>query len=117
MGDCGDFPGLSLGLVGEDGSLDHTTGRLRFVDGAGATVHEVAPEAYGNVIRETLPGDSYMKPTECTDRRCIALPGRPAGPPEGCPLQGCPAGGTGPSILSWRTGRCLHQFSATTRPV
>ena len=65
MGACPDFPGLSLGLVGEDECLDHTTGRLRFMDGAGATVQEAAAPDYGNFIRETLPGDSYMKPTEC----------------------------------------------------
>jgi len=29
-------------------------------------VGEVGPEAYGDVIRETVAGDSYMKPTECT---------------------------------------------------
>lgn len=66
MGICGAFPGLSLGLVGPDGALDHLAGRLRFVDGAGAIVGEVSPEAYGDVIRETIAGDSYMKPTECT---------------------------------------------------
>jgi NAD-reducing hydrogenase large subunit len=66
MGDCGAFPGLSLGLVGQDGALDHLSGRLRFVDGAGAIVSEVAQKAYGDVIRETIAGDSYMKPTECT---------------------------------------------------
>jgi NAD-reducing hydrogenase large subunit len=66
MGDCGAFPGLCLGLVGQDGCLDHLSGRLRFVDGAGAIVHEDAPEAYGEVIRETIAGDSYMKPTECS---------------------------------------------------
>ena len=66
MGACGAFPGLSLGLVGQDGTLDHLSGRLRFVDGAGAITAEVAPEAYGDVIRETVAGDSYMKPTECT---------------------------------------------------
>jgi NAD-reducing hydrogenase large subunit len=66
MGDCGVFPGLSLGLVGQDGALDHLSGRLRFVDGAGAIVSEVAQKAYGDVIRETIAGDSYMKPTECT---------------------------------------------------
>jgi NAD-reducing hydrogenase large subunit len=35
------------------------------VDEAGAKVRDVSPEAYGEAIRETLPGDSYMKPTEC----------------------------------------------------
>jgi len=66
MGDCGDFPSLFLGMVGQDGSLDHLTGRLRFVDAAGAIVSEVESAAYGEVIRETVPGDSYMKPTVCT---------------------------------------------------
>ena len=65
MGGCEEFPGLSLGLVGEDGALGYTTGRLRFVDGSGATVHEAAAAEYDGAIRETLPGDSYMKPTEC----------------------------------------------------
>jgi NAD-reducing hydrogenase large subunit len=66
MGYCGVFPSLFLGLVGQDGALDHLGGRLRFVDGAGAIVREVAPEDFGDVIRETIAGDSYMKPTECT---------------------------------------------------
>jgi NAD-reducing hydrogenase large subunit len=66
MGDGGVFPGSCLGLVGEDGALDYLTGRLHFVDEAGTTVREVAPEDYGDVIRETVAGDSYMKPTECT---------------------------------------------------
>ncbi len=57
--------GLSLGLVDGDGNLDHLTGRLRFVDHSGVTIEEVAPEEYGSAIRETVAGDSYMKPTEC----------------------------------------------------
>jgi NAD-reducing hydrogenase large subunit len=63
MGACGDFPSLFLGLVGADGCLDHCGGRLRFVDQTGSIVREVAPEAYGDVIRETRAGDSYLKPT------------------------------------------------------
>ena len=66
MGTCGDFPGLFLGLIGEDGCLDYTGGRLRFVDDAGAIVCDVSPEAYDGAIREITPGDSYMKATECT---------------------------------------------------
>ena len=65
MGAGGVFPGLSLGLVGQDGVLDHLSGRLRFVDGTGERVSEVAPEVFGRVLRETIAGDSYMKPTEC----------------------------------------------------
>jgi NAD-reducing hydrogenase large subunit len=66
MGDYGSFTGLSLGLVGQDGALDYLTGCLRFMDGTGAIAREAAPEAYGDVIRETSAGDSYLKPTECT---------------------------------------------------
>jgi NAD-reducing hydrogenase large subunit len=65
MGDCGDFSSLFLGLVGEAGCLDYAAGRLRFVDDTGVTVSDVAVEAYGEVICETMPGDSFMKPTEC----------------------------------------------------
>jgi NAD-reducing hydrogenase large subunit len=66
MGGGGVFPGLSLGLVGGDGTLDYLSGRLRFVGGDGVLIHEDEPEAYGDVLRETIAGDSYMKPTECT---------------------------------------------------
>lgn len=64
MGDCCNFPSLFLGLIGDDGCLDHAGGRLRFVDRSGATVRELASEEYAEAIRESLPGDSYMKPTE-----------------------------------------------------
>ena len=65
MGACGEFPGLLLGLVDDDGCLDYLSGKLRFVDGAGDAVRELRAERYGDGLRETLPGDSYMKPTEC----------------------------------------------------
>jgi NAD-reducing hydrogenase large subunit len=65
MGDCGDFSSLFLGLMGADGCLDYTVGRLRFVDDMGVTVCDEEPEAYGKVLRETLPGAGYMKPTQC----------------------------------------------------
>jgi NAD-reducing hydrogenase large subunit len=65
MGASDAFPGFSLGLVGEDGTPDHPGGRLRFVDEAGMIVREAAPEEYGDVLRETVAGDSFMKPTEC----------------------------------------------------
>jgi NAD-reducing hydrogenase large subunit len=64
MGACDEPQGLSLALVDGDGNLDHLTGRLRYVDHAGALIDEVAPEAYGRALRETVAGDSYMKPTE-----------------------------------------------------
>jgi NAD-reducing hydrogenase large subunit len=65
MGGCDELHGLFLGLVDGDGDLDHLAGRLRFVDQSGMTVDEVAPEDYGSAIRETVAGDSYIKPTEC----------------------------------------------------
>ncbi|QEM69631.1 Ni/Fe hydrogenase subunit alpha [Geobacter sp. FeAm09] len=66
MGPCGDFPSLFLGLVGGGGCLDHYEGRLTFVDAAGGTVGDLAPEGYAAAIRETVAHDSYLKPTECT---------------------------------------------------
>ncbi|HEY3308388.1 MAG TPA: Ni/Fe hydrogenase subunit alpha [Desulfuromonadaceae bacterium] len=63
MGDGGDFESLFLGLVSEAGALDYTSGMLHFVDGNGATVQELSPVNYGEVIYETVTGDSYMKPT------------------------------------------------------
>jgi NAD-reducing hydrogenase large subunit len=65
MGGCEAFHGFSLGLAGEDDTPNRPGGRLRFVDEAGAIVREAAPEEYGEVLRETIAGDSYMKPTEC----------------------------------------------------
>ena len=64
MGDCCAFPSLLLGLVDDDGCLDYCGGRLRFVVGSGAVVRELQAECYGEALRETPPGDSYMKPTE-----------------------------------------------------
>ena len=66
MGEYGDFTSLFLGLVGEDGCLDHYDGRLRFVDADGVTMREIAPEAYATAISETMTEDSYLKPTSCT---------------------------------------------------
>ena len=70
MGVMSESQGLYLGLVDADGNLDHLTGRLRFVDNAGAMIDEVAPEVYDSTIRETVAGDSYMKPTECLVGNC-----------------------------------------------
>lgn len=62
LGDGGDFASLFLGLVSDGGTLEYTSGRLRFVDGKGI-VRELAPADYGEVIHETVTGESYMKPT------------------------------------------------------
>jgi NAD-reducing hydrogenase large subunit len=66
MGDCANFPSQFLGLVGVDGRLDYTTGRLRFTDASGVTLRDAAPEGYAEMLCETTSGDSYMKPVECT---------------------------------------------------
>jgi len=65
MEECPEPAGLSLGLAAGDGCLDHLAGSLRFVGENGETVAELPPEEYGGAIRETVAGDSYMKPTEC----------------------------------------------------
>ena len=64
MGECPEPVCLSLGLVGEDGCLDHLTGRLRFVEATGQAIAELSPDEYNRGICETVAGDSYMKPTE-----------------------------------------------------
>jgi NAD-reducing hydrogenase large subunit len=58
----GNFPSLFLGLVGEDGSLEHYDGRLRIVDAVGATVVDgVPPSRYQEVIEEAVEPWSYLK--------------------------------------------------------
>jgi NAD-reducing hydrogenase large subunit len=64
MGAWEESPSLYLGLVDDKGYLDHLSGRLRFVDDSGVMINDVVPEAYESTIRETVVGDSYMKPTE-----------------------------------------------------
>jgi NAD-reducing hydrogenase large subunit len=64
MGAWEESPSLYLGLVDDKGYLDHLSGRLRFVDDSGVMINDVLPEAYESTIRETVAGDSYMKPTE-----------------------------------------------------
>lgn len=65
MGDIGEFSSLFLGLVGDDGYLDHASGRLRFVSDHGGIVAELAPESYADAITETVSSESYMKYTTC----------------------------------------------------
>jgi NAD-reducing hydrogenase large subunit len=57
----GDFPSLFLGLVGPSGEWEHYDGRLRFVDADGATVFEVSPARFAEVIGEHVEDDSYLK--------------------------------------------------------
>lgn len=58
----GDFPGLFLGMVGEDGALELTEGKLRFVDARGELVADgIDPTRWREWIGEAAERDSYMK--------------------------------------------------------
>jgi NAD-reducing hydrogenase large subunit len=62
VGDLGTFPSLFLGMVGEDGVLEHTEGKLRFVDAAGQVVADgIEPERWRDWIGEGVEKDSYLK--------------------------------------------------------
>ncbi len=62
VGDALTFPSLFLGMVGEDGALEHTEGRLRFVDAEGRTVADgIEPERWRDWIAEATEPDSYLK--------------------------------------------------------
>jgi NAD-reducing hydrogenase large subunit len=56
------FPTLFLGMVAEDGSLEHLDGKLRFIDAKGRVIaDQIAPERYGEVIAEAVEPWSYLK--------------------------------------------------------
>ena len=56
------FPSLFLGLVGDDGGLEHYDGRLRVVDAAGAVVADgVEGSRYEEIVAEADEPDSYLK--------------------------------------------------------
>jgi NAD-reducing hydrogenase large subunit len=58
----GNFPTLFLGLVGEDGGLEHYDGRLRIVDAEGKIVaDQIDPARYQDVIGEAIEPWSYLK--------------------------------------------------------
>lgn len=58
----GDFPSLYLGMVGEDGSLEHYDGHLRMIDAAGKPVEErIAPQDYAQILGEGEESWSYLK--------------------------------------------------------
>ncbi len=60
----GTFPSLFLGTVGEGGLLEHTDGKLRFVDAAGKVVADgIDPARWREWIGEAVERDSYMKST------------------------------------------------------
>ncbi len=58
----GNFPSLFMALVGPDGELAHTEGRLRFVDEHGDVVaDQIDPRDYRTWIGEAVQPDSYLK--------------------------------------------------------
>ncbi|BDG05768.1 Ni/Fe hydrogenase subunit alpha [Anaeromyxobacter oryzae] len=58
----GNFPTLFMGMVAEDGTLEHTDGKLRVVDETGAIVaDQLDPQQYERWIGEAVEPDSYLK--------------------------------------------------------
>lgn len=58
----GNFPSLFMGMVAPDGTLEHTDGRLRFVDETGRIVQDgIDPADYARWIGEAVEPDSYLK--------------------------------------------------------
>ncbi|HET6413554.1 MAG TPA: Ni/Fe hydrogenase subunit alpha [Anaeromyxobacter sp.] len=58
----GNFPTLFMGMVDEEGLLDHTDGRLRFVSETGEIVQDqLDPASYDKWIGEAVESDSYLK--------------------------------------------------------
>ena len=55
------FPTLFMGLVNEEGNLEHVAGRLRILDAKGRVVNEVSPDCYQEVIGEAAESHSYLK--------------------------------------------------------
>ena len=56
------FPTLFMALVGEDGTLEHYDGKLRFLDGGGKIVADrVNPAAYADSIAELAHPWTYLK--------------------------------------------------------
>ncbi len=58
----GSFPTLFMGMVDEDGLLDHTDGKLRFVSETGEILQDqLDPADYEKWIGEAVEPDSYLK--------------------------------------------------------
>ncbi|MCC6177584.1 MAG: Ni/Fe hydrogenase subunit alpha [Chloroflexi bacterium] len=58
----GNFPSLFMGMVDDEGTLEHYDGRLRIIDETGKTlVDRVPPERYPDVIGESVEPWSYLK--------------------------------------------------------
>ena len=58
----GNFPSFFMGLVNDDGGLEHYDGLLRIVDATGArTVDDIDPTRYAEIIAETTEPWTYLK--------------------------------------------------------
>jgi NAD-reducing hydrogenase large subunit len=58
----GNFQSLFMGLVALDGTWEHHTGKLRFVDGGGNIIaDQVDPQKYYDFIGESVQTSSYLK--------------------------------------------------------
>jgi NAD-reducing hydrogenase large subunit len=58
----GNFPTLFMGMVDEQGLLDHTDGKLRFVSETGEILQDqIDPAEYERWIGEAVEPDSYLK--------------------------------------------------------
>ena len=57
----GDFPSLHVGLVTNDGGLEHYDGMLRVVDSEGRILENVETIAYRHIIGEAVEPWSYLK--------------------------------------------------------
>src|ERR1035438_8634124 len=55
------FPTLFMGLVGEDGGLEHYAGKLRFLDAGGHVVADYADTTYPDFLAEIAHPWSYLK--------------------------------------------------------
>jgi NAD-reducing hydrogenase large subunit len=58
----GNFPSLFMGLVAPDGTWEHHSGKLRFVDSSGSVIaDQLSPESYPEFIGESVQTSSYLK--------------------------------------------------------
>lgn len=56
------YPSLFMAIVGEDGSLEHYEGVLRFIDSEGNILQDgIDPQNYKDLIAEAVEDDSYLK--------------------------------------------------------
>jgi NAD-reducing hydrogenase large subunit len=58
----GNFPSLFMGLVDAEGTWEHHSGKLRFVDSSGSIIaDQLEPQKYYEFINEAVQKSSYLK--------------------------------------------------------